>query len=67
MVVRGPPRITLIAAERGFPKSETAKVMGRPKTNDVVCFAEPHRFSLHWLICGDVKGLLRTVRMRRVV
>jgi hypothetical protein len=60
-------RIALIAAERSLPKSETAKVMGRLNTRDVVVFAERHRISLDWLICGDLKGLLRTVRWRQTI
>jgi hypothetical protein len=54
-------------AERSLPKSETAKVMGRLNTRDVVVFAERHRISLDWLICGDLKGLLRTVRWRQTI
>jgi hypothetical protein len=60
-------RIALIAAERSLPKSETAEVMGRLNTRDVVVFAERHRISLDWLICGDLKGLLRTVRWRQTI
>jgi hypothetical protein len=62
--VRG--RIALIAAERGLPKSEIAKVMGRLKHYDLLCFAQKHRISLDWLIAGDLKGLLKTARSRRM-
>jgi len=62
--VRG--RIALIAAERGLPKSEIAKVMGRLKHYDLFCFAQKHHVNLDWLIAGDLKGLLKTVRARQM-
>ena len=55
-------RISLIATERGLPESETKKAMGRLATRDVVHFARKHRVNMDWLICGDLKGLLETVR-----
>jgi hypothetical protein len=58
-------RIALIATERGLPKSETAKVMGRLKLNDLVCFSDRHRVDIDWLITGNLKGLLRTVSDKR--
>ncbi len=58
-------RIGLIATECGLPKSETAQVMGRLKHYDLLCFAERHRVSLDWLICGDLRGLIRTIVARR--
>jgi hypothetical protein len=59
-------RIALIAAERSLPKSETAKVMGRLNTRDVVvCGAAPHQPRLADL--RDLKGLLRTVRWRQAI
>jgi hypothetical protein len=32
------------------------------KTYDCVRFAEKYRVSLEWLICGDLKGLIESVR-----
>jgi hypothetical protein len=43
-----------------------SKAMGL-KHDNLLCFARKHRISLDWLICGDLKGLLRTVRARRSV
>ena len=54
-------RVRLIAAERNIPASEI-KWIGRLKTYDGVRFAEKYDVSLDWLLCGDLKGLLRTVR-----
>src|SRR5258705_10134655 len=54
-------RIDLIAADYGVPESEVAKVRGRLKQYDLLCFAEKYRISLDWLICGDLKGLVRTI------
>ena len=58
-------RIDLIAADYGVPESEVAKVRGRLKQYDLLCFAEKYRISLDWLICGDLKGLVRTIVARR--
>jgi hypothetical protein len=55
-------RIALIAAERRLPESEIKKVMGRLSTRDVLSFARKHRVNMDWLVCGDLKGLLETVR-----
>ena len=55
-------RIALIAAERKLPAAETKKVMGRLLTYDIELFVEKHHISVDWLIAGDLKGLLRTVR-----
>jgi hypothetical protein len=57
-------RIRLIAAERGLPESEIKKVIGRLSTRDVICFMQRHDISADWLLCGDLKGLLRMVRVR---
>ena len=54
-------RITLIAAERGLPKSEIKKAMGL-KYESLKCFAQRHRVDIRWLLFGDLKGLLKTVR-----
>jgi hypothetical protein len=58
-------RISLIATERGLPKAETAKVMGRLATRDVIDFIVRHHIDANWLLCGDLKGLLRMVRNRQ--
>jgi|GraSoi2013_100cm_1033763.scaffolds.fasta_scaffold32425_2 hypothetical protein len=55
-------RISLIATERGLPESETAKVMSYLRTRDVIAFIKQHHISADWLLCGDLKGLLDTVR-----
>jgi len=57
-------RIRLIAQERNLPNSEI-KWMGRLEHYDLMCFAERHRLSYDWLLWGDLKGLLRTVRNRQ--
>ena len=36
--------------------------MGRLLTYDIKLFTEKHHVSVDWLICGDLKGLLRTVQ-----
>jgi hypothetical protein len=54
-------RIALIAAERGLPESET-KWAGRLGTLDAMRFAKKHRVNMDWLLCGDLKGLLETMR-----
>jgi hypothetical protein len=59
-------RIRLIAQERNLPKEDTAFAFtGRLQTFDLCSFAERHGVSLDWLICGDLKGLLRTVRAKQ--
>jgi hypothetical protein len=55
-------RIRLIAAERALPESEIKKVIGRLWTGDVISFAKKHRVNMDWLLCGDLKGLLDTMR-----
>jgi len=54
-------RISMIARERGLSDAEIAKAMNCG-TGAVVAFAEKHDVSLDWLVRGDLKGLLRTVR-----
>jgi hypothetical protein len=56
-------RIQVIAHERRLQPSEVAKAL-TCRTFDVVQFAERHRISCDWLICGDLKGLLRTAQAR---
>jgi hypothetical protein len=55
-------RISLIATERRLPRSETAKVMSYLRTRDVIAFIVRHQISADWLLCGNLKGLLDTVR-----
>jgi hypothetical protein len=43
---------------------ETAKVMSYLHTRDVIAFIVRHQISTDWLLCGDLKGLLRTIRDR---
>ena len=45
-------RLDLIAADYGVPASEVAKVRGRLKHDDALCFAQKYLISLDWLICG---------------
>ena len=54
-------RVTLFAEQRQIPKSEMIWI-GRIKHEDLIRFAQRHRVSLDWLLCGDLRGLLRTVR-----
>ena len=57
-------RIRMIVQERGLSNAEIAKAMNCG-TAAVVAFAKKHDISLDWLVCGDLKGLLRTVRNRQ--
>src|ERR1700730_8631076 len=54
-------RVMLIANERGLPESET-KWAGRLGTLDAMRFVKKHRVNMDWLLLGDLKGLLETVR-----
>ena len=54
-------RVTLFAEQRQIPKSEMIWI-GRIKHEDLIRFAQRYRVSLDWLLCGDLRGLLRTVR-----
>jgi hypothetical protein len=54
-------RIQAIAHERSLPPDEIAKAL-TCRTFDVVQFAKRHRVNCDWLIFGDLKGLLETVR-----
>ena len=57
-------RISMIARERGLPDTEIARAMNCG-TGAVVTFAEKYDISLDWLVRGDLKGLLRTVRAKQ--
>ena len=57
-------RIALIATERKLEPSETEALMkGRwLRTFDLCQFAKKRHLSVDWLIFGNLKGLLETVR-----
>jgi hypothetical protein len=57
-------RIRLIAKERNLPDTEI-KWMGRLKHYDLSCFSQKHRVDIAWLIAGDLRGLLKTVRAKQ--
>jgi hypothetical protein len=54
-------RIRLVAAERKLSDDQIAKAMTL-KHEPFLEFAERHMLSLDWLLCGDLKGLLRMKR-----
>lgn len=51
-------RILWLAHERNLPPCEIAKAL-TGKDCDVVEFIERHNLSYDWLLCGDLKGMLR--------
>ncbi len=53
-------RLTLFAEQRQIPESEMAW-LGRIK-HDLVRFAQRHRVDYEWMLTGNLRGLLRTVR-----
>jgi hypothetical protein len=57
-------RIALIAAERKLDPSETEALMNgrRLRTFHLCQFAKKDHLSVDWLIFGNLKGLLETVR-----
>jgi hypothetical protein len=56
-------RVLVIAAEWNIPPAEYAKLMyKRVSTRHAMAFAEKHKISLDWLLCGDLKGLQRMTR-----
>jgi len=54
-------RLTLFAEQRQIPKSEMAW-LGRIKHEDLVRFAQRRRVDYEWMLTGNLRGLLRTVR-----
>jgi len=54
-------RLRLLAIERGLDDSEI-RAAWSTRPDDVFQYAERHRVSLEWLICGELAGLLETVR-----
>jgi hypothetical protein len=57
-------RICLIATERELSDDQIAKAL-TCKDKPLLQFADRHNLSLDWLICGDLKGLLRMKRGQR--
>ena len=55
---------SMIARECGLSDEEISRAMNCG-TAAVVAFAKKHNISLDWLVCGDLKGLLRTVRAKQ--
>src|SRR5258707_3505299 len=53
-------RVRAIAQERNLQPADIAKLMyKRISTTHTLAFAEKHKISLDWLLCGDLKGLQR--------
>jgi hypothetical protein len=58
-------RVLLLAAERGFPPAEYAKLMRkRCPMKPITEFCRKHNVSLDWLMDGDLKGLKRTAEWK---
>jgi hypothetical protein len=55
-------RIRLLAAERDLPESEVKPVISRLADDEIIEFAQRHRVSYDWLLCGCLKGRLRMAR-----
>jgi hypothetical protein len=59
-------RIRAFAIEKAIPTEKIAKLLkGRTTVTHVGQFCEDYGVSADWLLCGDLKGLLRTVRNRQ--
>jgi hypothetical protein len=54
-------RIRLIANELNLSNDQIARAI-TCKDDDLLQFAEDHKLSLDWLICGDLEGRLRMAR-----
>jgi hypothetical protein len=60
-------RVRAIAQERNLPPSDIAKMMHkRIITKHALAFCEKHKISLDWLLCGDLAGLQRMTRERKL-
>jgi hypothetical protein len=57
-------RIRLIANERRLSNDQIAKAL-TCKDDALLQFADDHKISLDWLICGDLAGLQRMKRWQR--
>jgi hypothetical protein len=56
-------RVRAIAEERELPPADIAKLMyKRVSTRHAMAFAEKHKISLDWLLCGDLQGLHRMTK-----
>jgi hypothetical protein len=59
-------RVLAIAGERNLPPAEYAKLMyKRVSTRHAMAFAEKHKISLDWLLCGDLHGLARMTKRQK--
>jgi hypothetical protein len=59
-------RVLLLAAERGFPPAEYAKLMRkRVPMKPISAFCKKHDVSLDWLMDGDLKGLQRMKQWKK--
>jgi hypothetical protein len=60
-------RVRAIAQERNLPPADIAKMMHkRIITKHALAFCEKHKISLDWLLCGDLAGLQRMTRERKL-
>lgn len=60
-------RVRAIAQERNLPPADIAKMMHkRIITKHAQAFCEKHKISLDWLLCGDLAGLQRMTRERKL-
>src|SRR5258705_7148275 len=56
-------RVRAIAQERNLQPADIAKLMHkRISTTHAMAFCEKHKISMDWLLCGDLRGLLRTAQ-----
>jgi hypothetical protein len=55
-----------LAQERGIPEADYRKlIFKRINTRDVMEFADRHKVSFDWLLCGDLRGLRRMTQEAR--
>jgi len=58
-------RVRAIAQERNLQPADITKLMHKRISNQPrLAFAEKHKISLDWLLCGDLKGLQRMMQAR---
>jgi hypothetical protein len=59
-------RVLVLAAERGFPPAEYAKLLHkRCPMKRITAFCKRHDVSLDWLMDGDLKGLQRMKQWKK--
>jgi hypothetical protein len=59
-------RIQAFAIERGIPSATIAKLMkGRMTTLQIMRFCKEYQVNADWLMAGDLRGLLDTVKRRK--